>query len=115
MQNRKVIVLCNLKPKKARGVESNGMVLCSKMVGQDGKEVVEPIDPPADSLPGDRVYFPGLEGQPDAVLNPKKKYWEKTQPDLKTNEDRVALYKDVPFTTSKGVCTSKTVNGGSIS
>lgn len=29
MQNRSVAVLCNLKPAKMRGVESQGMVLCA--------------------------------------------------------------------------------------
>jgi hypothetical protein len=39
---------------------------------------VEPLDPPAGSAPGDKVYFEGHEeGEPDAQLNPKKKIWEK--------------------------------------
>lgn len=29
MQNRMVIVLCNLKPTKLKGIESAGMVLCA--------------------------------------------------------------------------------------
>lgn len=29
MQDRLVVVLCNLKPAKMRGVESKGMVLCT--------------------------------------------------------------------------------------
>jgi tRNA-binding EMAP/Myf-like protein len=31
MQDRMVVVLCNLKPAKMRGIESNGMVLCASM------------------------------------------------------------------------------------
>lgn len=31
MQNRDVIVLCNLKPAKMRGIESCGMVLCASV------------------------------------------------------------------------------------
>lgn len=31
MQDRMVVVLCNLKPAKMRGVESQGMVLCASM------------------------------------------------------------------------------------
>jgi aminoacyl tRNA synthase complex-interacting multifunctional protein 1 len=114
MLNRKVVVLCNLKPKKTRGVESAGMVLCSKRE-IDGNEVVEPLSPPADSVAGDRIFFPGFEGEPDPVLNPKKKHWENTQPELKTNKDRVAVYKEVPFTTQRGVVTSPTIAEGSIS
>lgn len=39
---------------------------------------VEPIRPPVNSKPGDRVVVEGYEsGTPDEVLNPKKKVWEK--------------------------------------
>lgn len=31
MQGRNVVVLCNLKPAKMRGVESCGMVLCASV------------------------------------------------------------------------------------
>lgn len=31
MKNRLVVVLCNLKPAKMRGVESAGMVLCASV------------------------------------------------------------------------------------
>lgn len=31
MQNRMVVVLCNLKPAKMRGIESHGMVLCASV------------------------------------------------------------------------------------
>lgn len=31
MQGRMVVVLCNLKPAKMRGIESQGMVLCASV------------------------------------------------------------------------------------
>ena len=34
-----------------------------------------------------------LTGEPDAMLNPKKKIWETIKPDLLTNGDKVAAYK----------------------
>ena len=40
---------------------------------------------PEDVPVGERVSFEGWEGAPEAVLNPKKKLWEKIAPDLKTN------------------------------
>ena len=41
---------------------------------------VEPLNPPAGSAPGDRVFVEGYEsGTPDERLNPKKKIWEKLQ------------------------------------
>ena len=78
-------------------------------------EKVEILVPPADVQPGDRVTcseYPGLYrtflsqffvyyfchsshiGTPDVQLNPKKKIWEAIQPDLHTNADRYACYKD---------------------
>merc|ERR1719245_2233086 len=84
MKDRMVVVLCNLKPAKMRGVESNGMVLCGSR--EEPKEV-EPLAPPPGSKPGDKVLVEGYEtGAPDDVLNPKKKVWEKLAADLKTSE-----------------------------
>jgi len=112
LRNRDVVVLLNLKPKKARGVDSNGMVLCAS---DSTKSKVEPLDPPSGVAPGERITFQGFQGEADPVLNPKKKYFEKVQPDWSTSADRVATYKGIPFMTSKGPVTVKTVTGGSIS
>ncbi|KAJ0175125.1 hypothetical protein K1T71_009266 [Dendrolimus kikuchii] len=91
MQNRDVVVLCNLKPAKMRGVESKGMVLCASV---DEPKQVEPLLAPRESKPGDRIVVEGYEtGEPDDVLNPKKKVWEKLQPDLKTNDDLFAVWQ----------------------
>lgn len=88
MQNRFVAVLCNLKPAKMRGVESQGMVLCTST-----PEEVEPLNIPEGSKPGDRIYVDGYQGTPDAQLNPKKKVWEKLQADLKTNDSGEATWQ----------------------
>lgn len=48
------------------------------------------------------VYFCRYEGEAEAQLNPKKKIFEKLSPDLKTNADGIACYKDIAFMTSKG-------------
>ena len=49
-------------------------------------------------------------GVPDEQLNPKKKVWEKIKPDLHTDENRVAMYKDDPFKVEgKGICTAPTL------
>lgn len=91
MQDRDVVVLCNLKPAKMRGVESKGMVLCASV---DEPKQVEPLVPPKDSKPGDRIVVEGYEtGDPDDVLNPKKKVWEKLQVDLKTTEGLLAAWQ----------------------
>ncbi|XP_017495097.1 PREDICTED: tRNA-aminoacylation cofactor arc1-like, partial [Rhagoletis zephyria] len=71
MQNRLVIVLCNLKPAKMRGVLSEAMVMCAS-----SPEKVEILLPPEGAVPGDRVTFEKYPGDPDSQLNPKKKIWE---------------------------------------
>lgn len=88
MQDRFVAVLCNLKPAKMRGVESQGMLLCTSSA-----EAVELLIVPAGSKPGDRVFVEGYQGTPDAQLNPKKKVWEKLQVDLKTNDAGEATWQ----------------------
>ncbi|XP_004626756.2 aminoacyl tRNA synthase complex-interacting multifunctional protein 1 isoform X2 [Octodon degus] len=105
MENRMVILLCNLKPAKMRGVLSQAMVMCAS-----SPEKVEILAPPDGSIPGDRVTFDAFPGEPDKELNPKKKIWEQIQPDLYTREDCVATYKGVPFEVKgKGVCRAQTM------
>ncbi|CAL8991786.1 unnamed protein product [Prunus brigantina] len=111
MQNRKVCVLCNLKPATMRGIKSQAMVLAAS---NSDHTTVELVDPPKAAQVGERVTFPGFVGEPDEVLNPKKKVWETLQVDLHTNTDLVACYRDIPLTTSAGVCTVSSIRGGSI-
>ncbi|CAN6580171.1 unnamed protein product [Malus baccata var. baccata] len=111
MQNRKVCVLCNLKPANMRGIKSEAMVLAAS---NSDHTTVELVEPPEGAQVGERVTFPGFVGEPDEILNPKKKVWETLQVDLHTNTELVACYKDVPLTTSAGVCTVSSIAGGSI-
>ncbi|DBA68259.1 TPA: hypothetical protein ACH3X2_013874 [Trebouxia sp. C0005] len=99
MQNRRVVVVTNLKPAKMRDVMSYGMVLCAS---NDAHDQVEPILPPEGVPLGEKVSFEGYEAEPEAQLNPKKKIFEKISPDLKTGADGTAQYKSAPFMTSKG-------------
>jgi aminoacyl tRNA synthase complex-interacting multifunctional protein 1 len=93
-----------------RGVFSYGMVMCASTEGK-----CEFIDPPSGSVPGDRIVFDNYPGVPDEMLNPKKKVWEKVQPDLHTDVNRVAMYKDDPFTVKgKGICTAPTLSNVNI-
>ncbi|XP_058577726.1 aminoacyl tRNA synthase complex-interacting multifunctional protein 1 isoform X3 [Neofelis nebulosa] len=110
MQNRMVILLCNLKPAKMRGVISQAMVMCAS-----SPEKVEILAPPTGSVPGDRIVFDAFPGEPDKELNPKKKIWEQIQPDLCTNDECVATYKGVPFEVKgKGVCRAQTMTNSGI-
>ncbi|KKA28995.1 hypothetical protein TD95_004145 [Thielaviopsis punctulata] len=92
MQGRKVVVVCNLKPVKMRGIKSCAMVLAASPKLKEGevddhKGPVELVTPPADAKAGERVYFEGWKGEPEGVLNPKKKIWEMFQPGFTTTDD----------------------------
>jgi len=104
MQNRKAILMCNLKPSKMRGIMSEAMVMCAST-----PDKVEILTPPEDSAPGDPVHVDGFERKPDAQLNPKKKIFEACAPDLKVNADKVATYKGVPWTVNGKHCHSTTL------
>ncbi|XP_050142709.1 probable methionine--tRNA ligase isoform X4 [Malus sylvestris] len=84
MQNRKVCVLCNLKPANMRGIKSEAMVLAAS---NSDHTTVELVEPPEGAQVGERVTFPGFVGEPDKILNPKKKVWETLQVDLHTNTE----------------------------
>ncbi|XP_074073841.1 tyrosine--tRNA ligase, cytoplasmic [Macrotis lagotis] len=114
LQDRLVVVLCNLKPQKMRGVESQGMLLCASMEGASRQ--VELLDPPSGSAPGERVFVEGFEkGQPDEELKPKKKIFEKLQADFKISSECIAQWKQTNFMTKLGCVSCKTLRGGSIS
>ncbi|XP_030371720.1 aminoacyl tRNA synthase complex-interacting multifunctional protein 1 [Scaptodrosophila lebanonensis] len=105
MQNRMVVVLCNLKPAKMRGVTSEAMVMCAST-----PEKVEVLSPPPGAVPGDLVHCEGYSRQPDAQLNPKKKVFETCAPDLMTNGDLVACYKGASLhVPGKGPIVSQTL------
>ncbi|KAF9607486.1 hypothetical protein IFM89_036083 [Coptis chinensis] len=110
MQNRKVCVLCNLKPVKMRGIQSHAMVLAAS---NDDHTKVELVDPPHSAPVGERVEFPGFQGEPiNGYVN--LKVFEKLQADLQTDAELVACYKDAPFTTSAGVCKVLSICSGAI-
>lgn len=91
MQGRKIVAVCNLKAVTMRGVKSAAMVLAaSPRVAEGGGDShagpVELVAPPEDATAGERVFFEGWAGEPEGVLNPKKKIWETLQPGFTTTE-----------------------------
>ncbi|KAI4192968.1 MAG: hypothetical protein LQ346_004046 [Caloplaca aetnensis] len=89
MQGRKIVAVCNLKPVTMRGIKSAAMVLAASPRLKEGEEdnhkgPVELVTPPADAKAGERVVFEGWAGEPEGVLNPKKKVWETLQPGFTT-------------------------------
>jgi aminoacyl tRNA synthase complex-interacting multifunctional protein 1 len=105
MQNRLVVLLCNLKPAKLKGVASEAMVLCAST-----PEKVELLVPPEGAQAGDRVICESYRGTPVPEINPKNNIFGLVQPDLKTNDNLVATYKGEPLIIeSKGAVTTSTL------
>lgn len=133
MQGRKIVAVCNLKPVTMRGIKSAAMVLAASPKLAEGEEdkhagPVELVNVPAEAKAGDRVYFEGWQGEPEAVLNPKKKIWESCQPGFTTTGDLEVAFDvaAVPqlveggksgvgkLMTTGGVCTVKTLKDATV-
>jgi len=87
---RSVAVVCNLKPRPLKGVESNGMVLAASDAGKTVVKLVEAV-----GAPGERVKFGGKTGeaaQPQVVN--KKKILETVLAGLGTDADGKVVFKD---------------------
>jgi aminoacyl tRNA synthase complex-interacting multifunctional protein 1 len=104
MQDRMVVVLCNLKPSKMRGIMSEAMVMCAST-----PDKVEILAPPPGSKLGDVVLVEGFTRNPDAQLNPKKKIFEACAPDLKVNSNKEATYKGVKWAVNGQPVTSQSL------
>jgi aminoacyl tRNA synthase complex-interacting multifunctional protein 1 len=92
LENRKVLVLCNLKARNLVGFPSHGMVLCAS---NDDHTAVEFVVPPPDAPLGSRVVFDGYESvvpEPEAKVA-KKKIFELVSPDLRTNANGQVAWK----------------------
>lgn len=135
MQGRKVVTVCNLKPVTMRGIKSAAMVLAASPKDDDSHAgPVELVSPPESAEAGERVFFEGWsEGEPEKVLNPKKKIWEMFQPGFTTTESLEVAFDSsaVPqlsnegegsakpsvgklVTKSGGVCTVKSLKGATV-
>ena len=113
MQDKRVLVVCNLKASKMVGFESQGMVLAAK--SEDGAKV-ELVTPPEDAAIGERVFIEGLSGDPfSSTQMKKKKVWDKVAKNLKTGEGGVATWDGKEIKTSAGVCAAATLVGAPIS
>jgi glutamyl-tRNA synthetase len=114
MQDRMVLVLCNLKARKMVGIPSHGMVLCAS--NEDHTDV-RLVSPPVDAKIGERVTIPDFdfEGEDSAPFAEnkigKKKVFEKIAPHLLTSKYGVPEFLGRPLMTSSGVCTSPIPDG----
>ena len=113
MQDKKVLVVCNLKAAKLFDFVSNGMVLAAK--SEDGSKV-ELIEPPADAVIGERVFIEGLTGEPISAAQVKKrKTWDAVAKELRTNDGGVATWNGKVVQTGAGPCRAASLAGALIS
>lgn len=121
---RKVVVVCNLKPSKMRGIMSEGMLLCassSDTAGDNG--TVELLTPPMDAKVGELISISGYDPPiPDAQLKSKsaQEVWKRVAVELATNVDREAMFggKKSPagkLMTSAGPCVVESLANAPIS
>jgi methionine--tRNA ligase beta chain len=121
MLGASLLVVCNLKPSKLRGIVSNGMVLATSVSDAEGvKQQCELITPPAGSKVGERVSFEGYDvaaQAPAAVIDAKGKnsFWAQLADKGLKTVDGVATYNGKAITTSVGKCTAPTIKLGVIS
>lgn len=104
---KKVLVCCNLKPAKMRGMDSFGMLLCA-----DQEDKVALVQPPVDAVVGEQVLvagfeFDGLTKELDGRKADAQVFADVFGgTDLKTDSEGVACYRGIPLMTSAGSCRS---------
>ena len=110
--DRKVLVVCNLKPAKLAGFSSNGMVLCAS---NEDRSTVAFVEPPTAAEPGERVLMEGNEPVAPASGNAvkKKKLMDKAAQGLRA-VDTVAHAHGKPLIAAGEKCTSPSVAAGTI-
>ena len=122
MENRMVVVVCNLKARKLAGFSSNGMVCCG-VLGEGDARQVELVEAPAGAKPGDRLIAHGVLGEGVELLTAaapnkvqKKKVFEKFAPDFKTNADKQVVWRGFPLCVAPGTFfTVPTIANGQVS
>lgn len=99
MQNRKLVVFCNLKPRNIQGVDSIGMVLCAESLEANGSISVSPLDPPASSVAGSLIHVKNYSHEFRNASNSKLgKAWKAVQPEILVKDDKKAYYRDSEWT-----------------
>lgn len=107
LQDRHVLVLCNLKKRNLAGFPSHGMVLCASNADHTAVEFVVPSE---GSKVGERVQFEGFTGGPEPENKiAKKKVFDKLAPDLQTDDKGNVVWKNAMAKTDSGIC--KALNG----
>jgi aminoacyl tRNA synthase complex-interacting multifunctional protein 1 len=100
LAGRLVVLICNLKPRKLRGVDSEAMCLAGSTAGGDSgdKETVVPLAPPAGAVEGEAVCVAGMAGERSVVEGKvvNGKTWDKVAARLAVNGG-LACYDGAPM------------------
>ena len=110
----KVLVICNLKPRKMGTIMSAGMVLC---VSSEDHKQVELVTIEDDKVEvGSRIEMEGYKNNDKfpAKLNPKKKQWEECSGFFtvkKSGDKNLAYFKDTLLVAGGSNFVSKTLLG----
>ena len=99
----RVLVMCNLKAKPLRGVNSNGMIACVSRALDDNKKLVRLLQVSGDAKPGERVTWHGeaADVQPDATPIATNKL-TKLLKELRTNDKGEVVYGAAGWTAVAG-------------
>lgn len=101
---KRVVVLCNLKPRAMRGVTSHGMLLCAS---NEDHTQVDPLSPPEDAEIGTLIQFEGHKANAHvAPGNRASKAFDRVADQLRCGEDGIARFDNTPFMTEQGPCVS---------
>lgn len=112
LQNRQVVVYCNIKPGKMRGLESQAMVLAATKNKGEKDEICELLDPPAGCAEGTRPLVGELEvGSASDGVSVKyiSKVWGQVQPSLNMNEKGEASFDGTPLMMKEGPVRAKSL------
>lgn len=109
LQNRLVLVLANLKPKKLAEFMSHGMILCPEI---NDPVTIEMFDLPEGSEVGDRVGAEGFDMKPLDEIS--SKVWERVKKGLSVDEDGNANFNGALLRTEKGVVKAPSIKNGVI-
>lgn len=111
LQGSLVVLICNVRACKMKGVVSKARLLCCFQ----SDDCIELLTPPTGATPGDRVTFLNYPGEPDRELSSKQKVWELLQEDLRVDSKGVANYKGCGFEVKgKGLCRAPTLTNCTI-
>lgn len=116
MRDRMVVTICNLKPRKLRGVNSEAMILAGSVVSTEGsKETVVPLAPPAQAREGDIVSVTNMPGERTVTEGKfvSAKTWDKVAARLSVSSEN-ACYGGFPLVAADANVSCKLPDGAEI-